>query len=42
MSDVRTVVEESFRCVRTVEFARIGEIFADEIDWYIYGVDAIP
>ncbi|WP_040841193.1 hypothetical protein [Nocardia brevicatena] len=42
MSNVRTVVEEFFRRARTGEFARIGEIFTDEGDRYIYGADAVP
>lgn len=42
MSDARSVVEEFFRRARAGEFDRLGQLFADEIDWYVYGADEVP
>ncbi|GAA1584336.1 nuclear transport factor 2 family protein [Actinomadura kijaniata] len=42
MSKTRDVVEEFFRRAGAGEFDRIGELFADEVDWDIYGADEVP
>lgn len=42
MSNTRAVVEEFFRRARSGEFDRLGEMFAEEVDWYVYGADEVP
>ncbi|WP_040793510.1 nuclear transport factor 2 family protein [Nocardia paucivorans] len=42
MSNARAVVEEFYRRSRAGEFDRLAELFADEVDWYVYGADEVP
>ncbi|MBF6166448.1 nuclear transport factor 2 family protein [Streptomyces gardneri] len=42
VSETRAVIEEFFRCARAGEFDRLGEMFADQVDWSIYGADEVP
>ncbi|CCB76445.1 MULTISPECIES: nuclear transport factor 2 family protein [Streptomycetaceae] len=41
-AETRAVVEEFFRRVRDGEPETVGDLFAERIDWYIYGSDAVP
>ncbi|WP_079146263.1 nuclear transport factor 2 family protein [Streptomyces lydicus] len=42
MSETRTVVEEFYRRLDNGETNRLGELFADEIEWDIYGAEEVP
>ncbi|ARF56565.1 nuclear transport factor 2 family protein [Streptomyces gilvosporeus] len=42
MSETRTVVEEFYRRVGSGDIERLGELFAERIDWDIYGAEEVP
>ncbi|MBB5913845.1 hypothetical protein BJY24_002712 [Nocardia transvalensis] len=42
MDDTRTVVEEFFRRARSGDFDRLGELFAEHVDWNVYGAQEVP
>ncbi|MEU8825444.1 nuclear transport factor 2 family protein [Streptomyces sp. NPDC048636] len=42
MSETRTVVNEFYRLLGSGEIDRLGELFADKIDWDIYGAEEVP
>src|SRR5262245_41847736 len=42
MSETRKVVEEFYRRAGAGEFDRIGALFADEVDWDVYGAAQVP
>ncbi|MFF4950459.1 nuclear transport factor 2 family protein [Streptomyces chattanoogensis] len=42
MSETRTVVEEFYRLLAAGEIDALGELFADEIAWDIYGAKEVP
>ncbi|RDI48242.1 nuclear transport factor 2 family protein [Nocardia mexicana] len=42
MSDTRTVAETFFQRARAGEFDRLGEMFAEEVDWNVPGSAEVP
>ncbi|MGC0423522.1 nuclear transport factor 2 family protein [Embleya sp. AB8] len=42
MSGTRAVVEEFFRRAGAGEFGRLSELFAEEVDWNVYGAEEVP
>ncbi|RLV10086.1 hypothetical protein CTZ27_02300 [Streptomyces griseocarneus] len=42
MSDTRAVVDEFYRRVGSGDITTLGELFADEVDWYVYGAEEVP
>lgn len=42
MNETREVVEEFYRRATAGEFDRMGELFADRVDWHVYGDERVP
>ncbi|NUU26102.1 MAG: SnoaL-like domain-containing protein [Streptomycetaceae bacterium] len=42
MTDTRTTVEEFFRRTAAGDMDQAGALFADRVDWDIYGADEVP
>ncbi|MFE3202491.1 nuclear transport factor 2 family protein [Embleya sp. NPDC059237] len=42
MSETRDVVEEYFRRIGAGEHERLPEMFADDVDWDVYGAEEVP
>ncbi|MCG5212808.1 nuclear transport factor 2 family protein [Streptosporangium sp. KLBMP 9127] len=42
MNETRDAVEEFFRRAGAGAFDQIGELFAEEVDWDIYGAEEVP